>query len=69
MWEDPIVSDVRRVREQLAAEFNFDVHAIFAEMQKRQRKLGKRLVSPRKSKKAEQGAAPGRDSAALHPGR
>lgn len=69
MWEDPIVSDIRRVREQLAAEYNFDVHAIFAEMQKRQSKLGKRLVSPRKSKKAEQGAPPDRDSAALHPGR
>jgi hypothetical protein len=69
MWEDPIVSDVRRLREQLASKLNFDVHAIFAEMQKRQRKLGKRLVSPRKSKKAEQGAAPDRDSAARHPGR
>jgi hypothetical protein len=66
MWDDPIVSDVRRIREQLDAEFNFDVHAIFAEMQKRQSKLGGRLVAPLKRKKA---APPDRDSAALHPGR
>ena len=69
MWDDPIVSDVRRIREQLDAEFNFDVHAIFAEMQKRQSKLGGRLVAPRKRKKTEQAPPPDRDSATLHPGR
>jgi hypothetical protein len=45
MWEDPIVAEVRRVREQLAARFNFDVNAIFADIQKRQAALGPRLVS------------------------
>ena len=69
MWDDPIVSDVRRIREQLDAEFNFDVHVIFAEIQKRQSKLGGRLVAPPKRKKAEHAAPPDRDSAAFHPGR
>jgi hypothetical protein len=47
MWEDPIVGEVHRIREMLAANFNFDVDAIFADMQKRQAALGDRLVSPK----------------------
>jgi len=45
MWEDPIVAEVHRIREQLAAKFNFDVKAIFEDMRKRQELLGSRLVS------------------------
>jgi hypothetical protein len=48
MWEDSIVADVRRAREELSARFNFDVKAIFADMRNRQRALGGRLVSRRK---------------------
>ena len=44
MWEDPIVSEVRRVREQLSAQFNFDPKAIFADLRNRQAGLGDRLV-------------------------
>ena len=44
MWDDPIVAEVRRVREQLAAEFGFDAKAIFEDLRKRQT-LGDRLVS------------------------
>lgn len=44
MWEDPIVAEVHRTREKLAAEFNFDVKAIFADLQNRQGSLGARLV-------------------------
>jgi len=44
MWEDPIVSDVRRVRDQLSAQFDFDVKAIFADLRNRQAALGNRLV-------------------------
>ena len=44
MWEDPIVSDVRRAREQLAAQFGFDLKAIFADLRNRQASLGERLV-------------------------
>jgi hypothetical protein len=47
MWEDPIVAEVHRTREMLAAKFNFDIDAICADMQKRQADLGDRLVSPR----------------------
>ncbi|MBC8116967.1 MAG: hypothetical protein H7062_21435 [Candidatus Saccharimonas sp.] len=48
MRDDPIVAEVRRTREELAARFNFDVDAIFADMQSRQTTLGQRLVLPKK---------------------
>ena len=48
MWEDPIVAEVRRIREELAARFNSDVKAIFADMRKRQAALGPRMVSREK---------------------
>jgi hypothetical protein len=69
MWEDPIVSEVRQVREELATRFNFDVSAIFADLRARQTSLGSRLVRRCRSKKAEQAAAPEGDSTLLHPGR
>ncbi len=48
MWEDPIVADVHRTREKLAAEYGFDVQTIFADLRTRQAALGGRLVSPKK---------------------
>jgi len=48
MWEDPIVSEVRRTREQLGARFDFDVKAIFDDLRNRQATLGSRLVSRKK---------------------
>ena len=69
MWEDPIVLEVRRIREELASQFDFDVGAIFEDIRKRQVSLGSRLVRREKGDKAEQAAAPDRNSAPLHPGR
>lgn len=69
MWEDPIVLKVRQIREELAAGFNYDVAAIFADLRKRQTTLGPRLIRPAKGRKAEQAVTPDQDSNALHPGR
>lgn len=33
MWKDPIVAEVRAIREQIAAECNYDLHKLF-EMQR-----------------------------------
>ena len=49
MWEDPIVAEVHRTRQELAAQFGFDVQAIVADIRKRQGALGSRLVSLAKS--------------------
>lgn len=62
MWEDPIVEEVHRTREKLAAEFNFDVKAIFADLRKRQASLGARLVPQKKRAEPAAEADPGRPS-------
>jgi hypothetical protein len=54
MWKDPIVEEVDQIREKLAAEFDFDVKAIFADLRKRQLSMGVTLV-PQK-KRAERSA-------------
>ncbi len=56
MWEDPIVAEVHRIREEIAAKYNFDMAAYFADVQRRQVALGDRLVLQQKS--AEADAAP-----------
>ena len=48
MWEDPIVEEVHRTREKLAAEYNFDVKMMFAALRKREASLGGRLVAQKK---------------------
>jgi hypothetical protein len=49
MWEDPIVAEIHRIREKLAAEYGFDVKAVFADLRKRQAALGGRLI-PQKTR-------------------
>jgi hypothetical protein len=44
MWEDPIVAEVHRIREEIAARYKFDMAAYFADVQRRQVALGDRLV-------------------------
>jgi hypothetical protein len=36
MNDDPIVEEVRRIRDELARAFNYDIHAICADLRKRQ---------------------------------
>jgi hypothetical protein len=43
--KDPIVEEVRRVREKLAAKHGFDVKAILAAAKKRQQRSGRKVVS------------------------
>jgi len=44
--KDPIVDEVRRVREAQAAKHGFDVEAILAASKKRQRRSKHKVVSP-----------------------
>jgi hypothetical protein len=66
MWEDPIVAEVHRAREKLAAECDFDVTAFFAGIRKRQTLLGVRLV-PQK-KRGEPLSKPPDSNKKEHPG-
>ena len=58
--DDPIVAEVRAIREGLCAEFDFDLKAIFADLRRRQAEHGSRLV--------RQGAKERSDGARLSPG-
>jgi hypothetical protein len=62
MWEDPIVAEVHRTREKLAAEYNFDITAFFADLRKRQAGLGGRLVQLKKRAEPTAEADGGRHS-------
>jgi hypothetical protein len=59
MHEDPIVAEVRRIREEHSARFGHDLDAIFRDIQERQRTSGRTYVSfpPRRIGPAEQEAA------------
>ena len=32
MWEDPIVAEIRKIREEHAARFNYDLWAIYGSL-------------------------------------
>jgi hypothetical protein len=60
MYDDPIVNEVRKTREQLAKKFNYDVGAIFRDLRKQQAKLGNRLVRREGKRKGERTPTPKR---------
>ncbi len=45
MKDDPIVEEVRRIRQEYAAQFNYDLRAMVQDLQKRQQEHSDRLVS------------------------
>jgi hypothetical protein len=45
MWQDPIIKEIRELRNQYAAQFNYDLDAIFEDIKKRQEKLKRNRVS------------------------
>lgn len=45
MWQDPIVTETRALREQYANQFCHDADAIFQDILRRQSAPGKKLVS------------------------
>jgi hypothetical protein len=48
---DPIVDEVRRVRDAHAARFNYDLDAIYRDIKEQEKKSGRKFVSfsPRKA--------------------
>jgi hypothetical protein len=45
MWNDPIVEEVRAVRNAHAEKFNYDLKAIAADLKKQQKKSKRQVVS------------------------
>lgn len=44
MKKDPIIAELRRTRDRIAAEFNYDVRALFAHYQQMERESGATYV-------------------------
>lgn len=45
MWKDSIVEDVRKVREEHAAKFNYNLDAIYQDLKKQEKSSGRKVVS------------------------
>jgi len=44
MWKDPIVEEVRRIRQEHAERFNYDLRAIVDDLRKQQEQSGRKYV-------------------------
>ncbi len=44
-WLDPIVDEVRRVRDAYAARFNYDLRAIFRDLKEQESRSGRKFVA------------------------
>lgn len=53
MWKDEIVEEVRKVRDEYAAKFDYDLDAIYEDIKKQEKKSKRKIVSL-PSKKVEQ---------------
>lgn len=45
MWIDPIVEEVRKARDEHAAQFGYNLEQIFEDIQKKERQSGRKVVS------------------------
>ena len=52
MWNDEIVEEVRKVRDEYAAQFDYDLEAIFKDVKRQEEKSDREVVS-RPPKKPE----------------
>ncbi len=45
MFHDEIVEEIHRIREEYSRSFNYDLKAIFADLQKQQAESGREVVN------------------------
>ena len=45
MLNDPVVEEIRRIRDEHAARFNYDLDAIFDDFERSQKELGLPLIT------------------------
>lgn len=45
MWRDPIVEEIRQLRQQYAAQFNHNLKAICEDLRERQKKGNRKVVT------------------------
>jgi hypothetical protein len=45
MWEDPVVEEVRKARQEHAARFDFDLERIYLDLKAKERLSGHKYVT------------------------
>lgn len=45
MWEDPIVEEIHKIREEHARKLNFDLQAIYNDVKAQEKKSERRIIS------------------------
>lgn len=66
-WSDPIVEEVRRVRDAYAARFDYDLHAIFRDLKEQEKRSGRKSVSfARAASEAESSASRAQEQPPAH---
>lgn len=45
MWHDPIVEEVRAIRDAYAKQFNYDLAAIYRDLKEQEARSGREVVS------------------------
>jgi hypothetical protein len=45
MWQDEILDEIHKIREEHVKSFNYDLEAMFADWQKKQTDSGREVVS------------------------
>ena len=45
MWKDPIVEEVRKIREEHAEQFGYVLDAIYDDLKERERRSGRKIVT------------------------
>jgi hypothetical protein len=54
MTDDPIIEELHRIREEIAARHNYDIHAIFQYFRAKEAQEGRKVVSFERPKKEAQ---------------
>ncbi|MGH7966229.1 MAG: hypothetical protein ACRERD_31135 [Candidatus Binatia bacterium] len=63
MWKDPVVEEVRAIRDAYAKQFNYNLEAIYRDLKEQEAKSGWEMVSlPPKRIEPEKKAEPALES-------
>ena len=46
MWRDPVVEEVRAIRDAYSKRFDYDLHAIAEDLREKEEHSGRELVDP-----------------------
>ncbi len=58
MWVDPIVEEIHQIRQAYAAQFNYDLDAIYRDIKRQEQESGREFVTlPAKKPSAEVSSA------------